>query len=360
MNNYSLFLKVLSSLRPIADPNSKIAFSIGEIDIVWYAVIILFGAITSAIYGYYRFGKRMGLGSDNVLTGFVFGLMFGILGARLYYVIFTASDGSVVYDSFIDIINPRDGGLAIHGGVIAAIIYIYVFCKIKHIKVLYLLEVAIPLILFSQAVGRWGNFMNQEAFGGLVQVEGLGEVTKSTVLSDDILIAQREALSRLLIPEFVIDRMYITYSSAEGFICPGYYYPTFLFESVLNLVGFVIYMISRKYVKKILVGDGISFYLIWYGIVRFFIETMRTDPLMLGNTGIKVAELISIICIVLGILFIVLRRIFKYEMVSCADALYGENATMMEEGYHVTEPFILQTIIDKFKKEKVNDKNGNK
>lgn len=360
MNIYNFLLNILTTLRPIFDPKSKVAFSIGEVDIAWYAVIILSGALTVAIFGYYHYGKRMGIGSDNVLTGVVFGLLFGILGARLYYVIFTASDGSIHYDNIIDVIDPRQGGLAIHGGVIGAMIFIVIYCKIKHIKILYLLEIVLPLILFAQVVGRWGNFMNQEAFGGLVQVEGLGEVSKTTVLSDSILQAQRNQLSRLLVPEFVINRMYITYSSAEGFICPGYYYPTFLFESVLNFIGFTAYMISRRFIKKILVGDGISFYLIWYGIVRFFIETMRTDPLMLGNTGIKVAELISIICIIAGILFIVLRRVFKYKMVSCYDALYKEGASLMEEGYHITEPFIFQGIIDKFKKNKGNNKNVKK
>lgn len=342
-------MNFLNNLRPLVDPASKIAFSIGKADVAWYAVIILTGAIIGSIFGYYRYGKRMGLGSDNILTGLVFGLLFGIIGARLYYVIFTASDGSIHYDSFLDIINPRGGGLAIHGGIIGAGIFLVIFCRIKHIKLLYLLEVAMPLILFAQVVGRWGNFINQEAFGGLVQVDGLVDVNKSTILSDEILMLQREALSKMLVPDFVIDRMYIHYSSASGFICPGYYYPTFYFESVANLIGIVIYMISRRYIKQILVGDGICFYLIWYGIVRFFIETMRTDPLMLGNTGIKVAELTSIIYIVLGILFIVLRRIFKYEMVSCKEGLYSENATMMEEGYHVKEPYFYEKIVDLFK-----------
>lgn len=355
MNLFNL----LTNLRPIIDPSSKNAFSIGDISIAWYAIFIVTGAIIVAIYGYYRFAKPLGLNSDVVFTGFVLGLFCGILGARLYYVIFTASTGEIQYDGLLDILNPRGGGLAIHGGVIGAGIAVIIYCKLKHVKLIEIFEIVMPLIMFAQVVGRWGNFVNQEAFGGLVQVKGLealGEITRNTYLSDEILIAQREALSRLLVPEFVINRMYITSSSADGFLCAGYYYPTFYFELVANFIGVTLYMIARKYIKAIKVGDGISFYLIWYGIVRFFIETMRTDPLILGNTGIKVAELISIICIVAGILFIVLRRVFKYKMISCKEFLFSGNYSIVEEGYsYPEEPFFLTKIINKFKKNKEED-----
>lgn len=334
MSKIIQIITFLAELRPIIERDSRVAFHIGNIEIMWYAIIILSGALIGTIYGYFRFGKRLGLDSDTVITGLTLGLILGILGARIYYVIFTASTHEIAYDSFLEIINPRDGGLAIHGGIIAAAIFLPVFCKVKKIKLLTLLEIAMPLILFAQVVGRWGNFMNQEAFGGLVQVDGLkdlGEITKYTVLPDEVLLAQREALSKLLVPNFVINRMYISYSSASGFLCAGYYYPTFYFESVLNFIGIVAYMITRKYWKKILVGDGISFYLIWYGIVRFFIETMRTDPLILGSTGIKVAELTSVIYIILGLVWIIIRRIKKYQMVSCYDALYKEGASIMQD-----------------------------
>lgn len=326
----------LVNLRPEYDRSSRIAFTIGNISVMWYAIIIMSGAIIGTLYGYYRFGKRLGLDSDTVLTGLALGLIFGIIGARLYYVIFTASANEIEYKSFLDVINPRDGGLAIHGALIAVAIYLPIFCKLNKIKLLTLLEIALPLILFAQVVGRWGNFVNQEAFGGLVKVPNLanyGEITRYTVLDDATLIAQREALSHMLIPNFVINRMYISYSNASGFLCAGYYYPTFYFESVLNLTGIVIYMTARKHIKKILVGDGISFYLIWYGIVRFIVETMRTDPLYLGTTGIKVAELTSIIYIVLGITWLIVRRIKKIQMISCWDALYKEGANMRYDDY---------------------------
>ena len=359
---FNNFLILLTDLRPVIDPDSKVAFSLFGIPIAWYAVIILSGALIATIYGYYRFGKPLGLSSDTVFTGLVLGLLFGIIGARLYYVIFTASSGEIHYDSFMDVINPRNGGLAIHGGIIAAAIFLFVYCRKKHIKLIYLLEIAMPLILFAQVVGRWGNFINQEAFGGLVKVDALntiGPLTNTTQLTDSILIAQREALSKLWVPDFVINRMYIQSSSATG--CAGYYYPTFYFESIANFIGIIIYMVVRKYWKKVLVGDGISFYLIWYGIVRLFIELMRTDPLMLGKTGIRVAVLTSIIYIILGLVFIIVRRILKYKMISCKEALYDRNSSIMEEGFETPkEPFILKKIVDVFKKKDSNEDSSQK
>ncbi len=362
MSSLNIF-QILTDLRPEFDPSSKIAFSIFGIDIAWYAIIILSGAVIATLYGYYRFGKPLGLNSDTVFTGFVIGLLCGVVGARLYYVIFSASSGEAHYNSIIEIISPRGGGLAIHGGIIAGAIFLFLYCKKKHIKLLYLLEIAMPLILFAQVVGRWGNFMNQEAFGGLVQVselDNLGVLTSTTILPDSVLLAQREALSHLLVPEFIINRMYVRSSTASGFICAGYYYPTFYFESMANLLGIVIYMIVRKHWKKILVGDGISFYLIWYGIVRLFIELMRTDPLLLGKTGIRVAVLTSVIYIILGIILAIVRRVLKYKMISCKEAIYDKNSSIVEKGYEMPkEPFIFQKIIDLFKK-KDSKKDGTK
>lgn len=342
----------LDNLRPIFSESSKYAFSLFGNTVAWYAIIILSGALISAIYGYYRFAKRLGTGSDNVFYGVVLGLFFGILGARLYYVFFTATSGEIQYDGILDMINPMGGGLAIHGALIAVVIFLIIYCKVRHVQLIPVIEIVLPLIMFSQAVGRWGNFVNQEAFGGLIAVSGLDidSLTSSSVLSNEILLAQREVLSNMLIPEFIIDRMYIASSSASGFVCAGYYYPTFLFESVLNLIGFISYMIARKYIKKIYVGDALSFYLVWYGAVRLFIEQLRTDPLMVGNTNIRMAQLISIIFIVAGIVIFILRRVLKYKLVSVKDALYGENATIMEDGCHIVEPYFWTDIYNKVTK----------
>ena len=318
-----MFLSNDPSLTPIFDESSKLLLNLDKFQITWYAVIILGGALICSIIAYYRFLKRLGMSFDMLSEALAFGLFFGILGARLYYVIFSGHH----YDGLLEIIDPRKGGLAIHGAIIAVCIYAPIYCKIRKINLLTILEILFPVFMMCQAIGRWGNFINQEAFGPLINFPGMTD--NLTSLTDANLIAQREFLSKLLIPEFIIDRMYIPYSTASGFTVAGYYHPTFLYESVFNVLGVLIYTTLRKYVKKIYVADGLSFYLIWYGILRFFIESLRTDALMIGNTGIKVAQLISCIFIIIGITLAVLRRVFKYRLISCYDALYSTDATLL-------------------------------
>ena len=318
-----MLAKFSDPLRPLFDESSKLALSLGNLSITWYAVIILGGALIGSILAYYLYLKKLGINSDLLSEGLAFGLLFGILGARLYYVLFSGQH----YDGILDVINPMNGGLAIHGVIIAVSIYAPIFCKIKRIDLIPILEILFPTLLFCQAIGRWGNFMNQEAFGSLIKFPGF--VDANTALTDANLLAQREFLSKLLIPDFIIDRMYIPYSSASGWTVAGYYHPTFLYESCLNLLGLLIYAVLRKKWKKILIGDAVSFYLIWYGAVRIFIESLRTDPLMLGNTGIKMAQLISCVFIVLGVAIAIVRRVLKFRMTPCADILYGEGVSII-------------------------------
>ncbi len=319
-------LKLLTELRPIHDNSEKIAFSIGNIDIAWYAIIIMLGAVIGTCFGYFRYAKKLGMDTDTLISGITLGVVFGILGARLYYVLFNFQNMNI--NNFLDIINPRSGGLAIHGAVLAEFIFLPIFCKIKKIDLIMLLEIAMPLILFAQVVGRWGNFMNQEAFGGLVPFTG--EVVGSS-LSDAQLLEQRVYLQNHLIPEFVINRMYITHSSAAGFTVAGYYQPTFLYESFFNFVGLLLYMGIRKRTSKLYIGDGLSFYLIWYGIVRFFIELMRTDPLTVGSSGIRIAIVISVIYVIVGLALAIVRRILKYRLIPCKDVLHGSTYTMLTD-----------------------------
>ena len=302
---------------------NKIAFQIGEFGVAWYAILIMLGAALAAVVGHFGYAKKIGLDSDTVITGITIGVLVGILGARLYYVLFNFQNMEI--NSILDVISPRSGGLAIHGGIFAELIFLPIFCKVKKIKLLTLLEIVLPVIMLAQVVGRWGNFINQEAFGSLVPFSG--EVVNGR-LSDLQLLEQREYLQNLLIPNFVIDNMYITSSSASGFTYAGYYHPTFLYESVFNLIGFISYTIIRRKVKKVYVGDGLCFYLTWYGLVRFFIELLRTDPLTIGNTGIRVAILISISFFVIGITLAVLRRVFKWKLITCEEAMFRSDSTI--------------------------------
>ena len=164
------------------------------------------------------------------------------------------------------------GGLAIHGGIIATLIFLILYSKKKKINTLLLLDVIVVGLIIAQSIGRWGNFFNGEAYGRI------------TTLSN---------LKSLHLPKFIINGMYINGSYRE---------PTFLYESIFSLMGFIVMLTVRK-LKKLKVGNLTSIYLIWYGIERLFIEQLRSDSLMLGP--IKVAQLVSAIAIIAGIIILI-------------------------------------------------------
>ncbi len=326
---------------------------IGKLEIRWYAVCILSGAIMVAFIAYYGIFRYVKFDADNLLTGLIWGLFSGVLGARLYYIIFE-HDGlpSNVFDAFLEIIGlgPNGlSGLAIHGAIYATVIFLIIFCKVKKIKLLPLIEIVLPCFMLAQVVGRWGNFFNQEAFGTLVNGYEVGPLTEAQLLE------QRLALKHLLVPDFVINNMYITPNGSLDIPrITGYYYPTFYFESMLNLVGVVTYMILRRKWKKIYLGDAVAFYLTWYGLVRFIIESLRTDPLMIGN--IRVALLTSVIFFVAGILVFILRRVFKYRLEPVKD--FFKNGTMwIDETY---DPFVEIAERKRLEKEKKEAKRNKK
>ena len=327
---------------------------LGDIEIRWYAVCILSGAVGVAFWAYYTIFRHIRFDSDNLITGLVFGLFSGIAGARIYYIIFDHEGlPSNVWDAFLEIIGLGGNGLsglAIHGGIYATIIFLIIFCKVKKIKLLALIEIVLPCFMLAQVVGRWGNFMNHEAFGPLVNGYPSGPLT------DLELLAQRETLRHLLVPNFVIDNMYITPNySLDIPRITGYYYPTFYFESVLNLIGAVGYIILRKKSNKIYLGDAVAFYLTWYGIVRFIIESMRTDPLMIGN--IRVALLTSAIFFIVGILIFILRRVFKYKCDSAKELLYEGGTIWLDPD---KDPFKEKEELKQLLKEKKMNKQKEK
>ena len=350
----SSLLYKAGDIHTIPTPLDPYFLKIGNIEIRWYAVCILSGAVGVALWAYYTIFRHIRFDSDNLITGLVFGLFSGIAGARIYYLIFDHEGlPSNAWDAFLEIIGLGGNGLsglAIHGGIYATIIFLFIFCKVKKIKLLALIEIVLPCFMLAQVVGRWGNFMNQEAFGPLVNGYTSGPLT------DLELLAQRETLRHLLVPNFVIDNMYITpdYSLDIPRIT-GYYYPTFYFESILNLIGAVGYIILRKKSNKIYLGDGVAFYLTWYGIVRFIIESMRTDPLMIGN--IRVALLTSAIFFIVGILIFILRRVFKYKCDSAKELLYEGGTIWLDPD---KDPFKEKEVEKQLLKEKKINKQKEK
>ena len=243
---------------------NPIAFEIFGLEIRWYGILIACGVLLAFLVSDIL-SKKNGVSFDNIIDGFLWSFPIAIVGARLYYVAFEYKN----YHSFMDVINIRQGGLAIHGGLIAGILTAYIYTKVKKINFLEMIDVVMPGIILAQAVGRWGNFMNQEAHGG--------EVTK-------------EFISHF--PEFI----------QKGMLINGtYYHPTFLYESICNVIIFVILIIILMK-KKEQHGIVIGSYMVLYSTARFFIEGLRTDSLMFF--GLRIAQLVSIAGIIGGVILI--------------------------------------------------------
>lgn len=256
---------------------NPIAFSLFGYDIRWYSMLILIGAIFAYILILLE-SRKFKINKDFIFNLFFWALIIGIIGARLYYVLFNWK----YYASNIqEIWHIWEGGLAIHGGIIFGIVTIALYCKKHDYRVVRILDILAPALILAQAIGRWGNFFNSEAYGA------------ATTLYH---------LKNLHIPEFVINGMNI-----NGF----YYTPTFFYESLWCLLGCIIMLILRRY-RFSKVGQILAFYLIWYGLGRFFIEASRTDSLIF--LGFKMAQIVSIIMIIIGvIIFIISFKKGKYE-----------------------------------------------
>ena len=248
-------------------------FSIGSFSLRWYSFFILAGIMLGLIIAAFE-EKRKGFPKDFVIDLGFWLILAGIVGARAYYVLFNLD---YYLKEPLQIFATWNGGLAIHGGIIGGLIALIIFCKKKNIEVIRACDLAVPSLIIAQAIGRWGNFFNSEAHGPLTTLAYLKDMN---------------------IPDFVIKGMYIN---------GNYYIPTFYYESLWCILGFIILMVLRYVLKKHNKGILTSVYLIWYGIGRVYIESLRTDSLMLGN--IKIAQLVSILSIVVGIIVLILSII---------------------------------------------------
>lgn len=246
---------------------NNIMLNLGFIKIYWYSFLICVGAIIGAILAV-KEAKKWNIPKDFMINYFFYLIIIGIIGARLYYVLFNFE---MYRHNLADIFKVWEGGLAIHGGVIAGIIFTFFYTRKHKVNFFKITDIAVVSLILAQAIGRWGNFFNQEAFGPVTTLDHL---------------------KNMHIPNFVIDNMFIN---------GAYHEPTFFYESIWCLAGFLFMIIIRNY-KKTLISNITSFYLIWYGIGRLYIESLRTDSLMLGN--IKIAQLISVIGIIAGIIIL--------------------------------------------------------
>ncbi|MCF7924263.1 MAG: prolipoprotein diacylglyceryl transferase [Candidatus Izimaplasma sp.] len=269
-----------------------------------YSFFIMLGILVALLLSL-REAPRIGMKKDDFIDGFLWIVPVSILGARLWYVV---AEWDVFYDGSIggfiqNFLGFQNGsftgfaGLAIHGAFFTAVIMIILYSRKRKIDIFKILDIVAVGFIIAQAFGRWGNFFNQEAHGGLVG--GMTEDGNAILTIEQQFNYLRNTIH---IPEFIVNNMFII---DEDKFAPirGFYHPTFFYESIFNLLGFSIMLILRR-IKKIHFGEIFAFYLIWYGGLRIFIETMRTDPLtfeFLGQT-FKLAIVTSILMIIGGIL----------------------------------------------------------
>ena len=263
---------------------NPILLDLGFIQIRWYSILILCGFVI----GYFLVAKRakkLGIPTSYINDMSFYLVILCILGARLYFCLFYVDPygHNPYFSNPLDMLKMWEGGLAIHGGIIAGVLFIFFYTKKKKLNLLQLLDIFAPALALGQAIGRWGNFFNGEAYGRDVSLE---------------------LLTKLHIPDFIKDGMFIKDSL---FPLGAYRFPTFLFESLGCLLIFIIILVIRNN-KKIKVGQITGFYLISYGILRFFIEISRVDNLKLFN--LKIAQIASIIMFIIG-LVLLLMPVFR-------------------------------------------------
>ncbi len=289
----------------------KVAFSVFGRDIAWYGILITCGMMLALLIAS-RCAKFEGITTDDVTDLGFFVILFGVLGARAYYVIFTwnqydylVTEGSF-FGNFIatlyNCIAMWDGGLAIYGGILAGLLTAYIVARVKKIPYLKFTDILVPCVLIGQVIGRWGNFINIEAFGSETDLPW---------------------------------RMGILYSYSgqiqETWDYAKYVHPTFLYESLWNLTALI--TVAFLYKKKKFNGQLFFGYLMWYGFGRMLIEGLRTDSLMLGS--FRVSQLVGLASVILGVtlmtVFTVRYRKEKNTEKEYKPMLPGETDTGKEE-----------------------------
>ncbi|ASK62739.1 prolipoprotein diacylglyceryl transferase [Virgibacillus phasianinus] len=261
----------MTCARPSLD---RVFLDLGPLTIYWYGVIIAFGAFLG-LYLATRESDRLGLKKDIFVDLVVFAIPIAIISARAYYVIFEWEE--YTGGPWWDIFAIWNGGIAIHGALIGSVLTAVVYARVKKVSFWQLVDIAAPSIVLGQAIGRWGNFMNQEAHGG-----PMAEATYNNIFQ--------------YFPDFIMNQM-----------CIGgtMYHPTFLYESFWDLLVFIFLLLLRRY--NPLRGEVFLSYVISYSVGRFFIEGMRMDSLyVVGN--LRAAQLISVILVAGSIALMIYRR----------------------------------------------------
>ena len=272
----------INDLNQISFPNlgfdffiDPVAFTVFGVEIKWYGILITLGVLIAILYCYPKM-KKFGLDSDRATDAVLGGIFGSIVGARAYYVIFNLPYYLNHPDQIIAVWN---GGLAIHGGLIAGVFTMWAGCRYYHIRFWQLADILAPLMILGQAIGRWGNFMNGEAFGS-------------------------EATNFLRMGIFNYNS-YVTFDKLEMV----YVHPTFLYESLWNLTGVLLVYLFAKFIGKKYDGQLILLTFGWYGLGRMFIEGLRTDSLYIPGTELRTSQVLAaaifVVCLGLLIYFFI-------------------------------------------------------
>ncbi|GHV46212.1 prolipoprotein diacylglyceryl transferase [Clostridia bacterium] len=261
--------------------NSRVAFSVGGLEVYWYGVIVTFGIILAIIYSTYR-AAQFGNDPDRLFDVAFIGIVGALIGARLYFVIFSEKSYTII-TTFTDF---RNGGLAVYGGVIGGMLSALIYCRVKKMPFFPVMDIAGIALLLGQGIGRWGNFFNQEAFGAPTA----GELPWG--MTGNIIAAQPEVSAAIMDSAF----------SGGGAVLV---HPCFLYESVWCLIGFaVLHFFSKKF--RSFDGEMILLYMMWYGTGRAVIEGFRTDSLYIGN--FRVSQVLSAVLALAGLVGIIIMK----------------------------------------------------
>lgn len=291
-------------------------FEVFGVPIYWYGVLIAVGIVLACVYVFHRMEKDFGLSKDRAFDVIFAATIGGFIGARIYFCVFTTLDPTSLkkYDFVTTFTEIRDGGIAIYGGIIAAVLVGFLFCKLRKVHFTTMLDVAALGFLIGQTIGRWGNFVNQEAYGADCPTDWLFAMKGSLITSQGI---------------------------------TGVVHPCFLYESVWCLLGFIFLHI---YSKKLRTFDGEVFllYVAWYGLERFFVEGLRTDSLMAGD--FRISQIVAAVsCIAALILFVIFKILTKKKNIP----LYvnsGASQTLLENDRKAEEERLAKKAEKKNKK----------
>lgn len=285
-------------------PIDPIAFTIGGITVRWYGIIVATGMIVGILLAY-KFCKKAGVHPDDILDIGMLAVVFGVIGARLYYVIFAWHEFA---GDPLKIFRIYEGGLAIYGGIIGGLIATIVVCRIKKIKLYAVTDVLVIGVIAGQAIGRWGNFMNHEAFGS--------NTTLPWGMTSDRIVSY-------------LTRNQATLAAQGVTVDPlAPVHPTFFYESIWCLLGLILLIFLFKHRK--FDGESTIFYIGWYGFGRGIIEGLRTDSLMWGP--VRVSQMLGFLCAAaaIGLIIYARMRIKKKNLAGESTVLYVDTEASRE------------------------------